>query len=122
MAETYYHFNNMYYKVPTNAIIMTNSQNQFTGYQTSTGQTFNIDNMAGLNQDQFSALHIAQYEGEHAAATSIQDSTRMNNVGVNAAHVGVVAGKVGVAAGQIGVNQAHTTSYYTKMDQAEGAN
>jgi len=106
-AETYYHYNNMYYKVPTNAIIMTNSQNQFSGYQTSTGQTFSINNMTGLNQDQFSALHIAQYEGEHAAATSIQDSTSMNNVGVTA--------------GQVGVNQAHTTSYYTKMDQNEGA-
>lgn len=33
MDDTYYHFNDMYYKIPENSIIMRNAANQFTGYE-----------------------------------------------------------------------------------------
>jgi len=115
MNMTYYHYNGMYYKLPVNALIMRNSQNEFTGYQTSSGQTIGLGSMIGLNQEQFSALHIGKYEGVQAAMTSIHDSTKMNNVGVNAGQVGVVAGRVGVAAGQIGVQEGQKAAT-TSMD------
>jgi hypothetical protein len=75
MTETYYHYNNMYYKLPENAMIMKNAQGEFTGYTTASGQQIVIANMVGLNQDQFKALHIGKYEGLQAAMTSIHDST-----------------------------------------------
>jgi len=69
MTETYYHYNNMYYKLPENAMIMKNAQGEFTGYQLG-GNYIVLANMVGLNQDQFKALHIGKYEGLQAAMTS----------------------------------------------------
>ena len=90
--DTYYHYNNMYYKIPESAIIMRNTQNEFTGYQNSAGETIMLNTMTGLNQSQFAALHIGKYEGVQAAMTSMHDSTSQNQVGVNAGSIGQIKG------------------------------
>jgi len=50
MDETYYHYNNMYYKLPENAIITMNVNKEFTGYMTEGGEQVMLTSMSGLDQ------------------------------------------------------------------------
>jgi len=117
MDETYYHFNNMYYKLPVDAIIMRNSENVFTGYQTSTGEQIMLSQMSGLDQTQFGALHIGKYEGVQAAMTSMHDSIKENHVGVNmgqaAAHVSMHDSMIH---NQTGVVEGHNAAVTSMVD------
>ena len=79
MNDTYVHYNNMYYAIPTGAIVMKSSTGAFLGYQTQAGETVSITGMNALTQEQY------------------------NQIGVNAGKVGVVAGQTGVVAGQTGL-------------------
>lgn len=78
MDATYLHYGDQYYMIPSGAIVQYNTQNQLTGYQTSTGETVPFTNMTGLTHDQYMATQIGKVEGVQAAKTSMG----MNNVGV----------------------------------------
>jgi len=74
MDETYYHYNGMFYKLPTNAHILKSSTGAFMGYENAENVTIPLNQMDGLNEDQFKALNIGKYEGQQAAITSMKDS------------------------------------------------
>jgi hypothetical protein len=115
--DTYYHYNNMYYKIPESAIIMRNSQNEFTGYQNTAGETIMLNTMSGLNQSQFAALHIGKYEGVQAAMTSMHDSTIQNQVGQNMGHVAQqVSMHDSMIHNQTGVNTGHVAQQVSMHD------
>ena len=98
MDETYYHYNGMYFKLPPHAVITYSSEGDFMGY-THAGEQVLVSQMTGIDQAQFTALHIGKYEGVQAAMTSMKE----NGVGVAAGKVGVIKANVGIKDGNIGM-------------------
>lgn len=106
--ETYYHYNNMYFKIPANAIITYGASGDFMGYSLA-GQQVMMSQMTGLDQASFTALHIGKYEGVQAAMTSM----KKNGVGIAA---GKIAANVGIKKAVVGIKNGKAAEVTSEKD------
>jgi|TARA_B110000285_G_scaffold146951_1_gene163990 hypothetical protein len=77
---TYYHYNNMFYKIPEGVEVEMNTNNE-AYYTNTSGEQVMLTSMSGIDQDQFSALHISQYEGEAIQTNTTQTSSTVTTSG-----------------------------------------
>tara|TARA_B110001450_G_C17638696_1_gene488386 strand:- start:541 stop:1710 length:1170 start_codon:yes stop_codon:yes gene_type:complete len=106
--ETYYHYNNMYFKIPANAVITYGASGAFMGYSLA-GQQVMMSQMTGLDQASFTALHIGKYEGVQAAMTSM----KKNGVGIAA---GKIAANVGIKKAVVGIKSGKAAEVTSEKD------